>query len=320
MRIGLDVMGGDKAPQVTVQGAVQALHELPSSVHIVLYGDQSAIEKELAELSYPSDRLEIVHAPDVISFNDHPTRALNNKPHSSIAVGFKQLKEHKIDALAGAGNTGAMLVGAMYSVNVIPGIIRPCITGVMPKLDGSTGILLDVGSNADCKPDVLYQWAILGSLYSEFVFQTKNPKVGLLSLGEEEEKGNILTQSAHKLMKGTTDFNFIGNVEGRDLFNDKADVIVTDGFTGNVLLKNAESIYYLLKKRNIQDEYFDRWNYELYGGTPVLGVNGNVIIGHGISNATAIKNMIAHAHQLADAKLPQRIARVLANVTAENNG
>lgn len=316
MKLGIDILGGDKAPEVTVQGAIDAYTELAGSAQLVLIGDEQAIIDLCKQKQFDHTLFGIVHAPDVISYNDHPTRALAAKPNSSIATGFNLLKEGKINSFASAGNTGAMMVGAMYSVGVIPGVQRPCIATVLPKLDGSTGIITDVGTNADCKPEVLYQFAMLASIYYEQVYKKPNPKIGLLSLGEEEEKGNIVTQSAHKLMKGTKDFNFIGNVEGRDFFNDKADVIITDGFTGNVVLKQAESTYYLLKKRGIKDEYFDRFNYELYGGTPILGVNGTVIIGHGISNALAIKNMILHSRDMAQAGIPEKITEVLSKVAA----
>jgi len=318
MKLGIDILGGDKAPAVTVEGAVLAYSQLPAGVTMTLIGDEETILAELNRHSFDPSRVEIVHAPEIISYNDHPTKALASKPNSSIAVGFNLLKQGKISAFSSAGNTGAMMVGAMFSVNCIPGIQRPCITSALPKLDGSIGILMDVGTNPDCKPEILYQYAMLGSIYYAHIHKKPNPKVGLLSIGEEEEKGNLITIATHKLMKGSKDFNFIGNVEGRDFFNDKADVIVTDGFTGNVVLKQAESTYYLLKKRGIKDEYFDRFNYELYGGTPILGINGTVMIGHGISNAIAIKNMIVHSLQVAEARIPEKIAEVLSKVATAN--
>jgi len=196
----------------------------------------------------------------------------------------------------------------MYSVKAISGVIRPCITSIMPKIDnGGVGIVLDVGTNADCRPDVLYQFGILGSIYAEFIYNIENPKVGLLNIGEEEEKGNLNTRAAYEMMKDTEEYNFIGNVEGRDLFGDKVDVIVCDGFTGNVVLKEAEAFYSLIKKRGIKDEYFDRFNYELYGGTPILGVNSNVIIGHGNSSPQAVKNMLLLSRDVAEANLSERI-------------
>ena len=206
-----------------------------------------------------------------------------------------------------------MLVGSMFSVKAINGIQRPAISTILPQEDGSTGILLDVGANADCKPEVLQQFGLLGSLLAEHVYHIASPRVALMNIGEEEEKGNLLSQQAHQLLKNTKEINFIGNVEGRDLFNNKADVIVCDGFTGNVMLKEAESLYTLLKKRGIKDAYFDRFDYENYGGTPVLGVNGNVIIAHGISKSKAIKNMILLAKEVTEAHLAEKIATFFQN-------
>lgn len=307
MKIGIDVLGGDFAPDANIQGAILARKELPKDSVIVLIGDQNQILSGLSVFNGDPSEFEIVHAPDVITMHDHPTRAIPQKPNSSIAVGFDLLASGRINAFASTGNTGAMLVGAMYKINTIPGVIRPCITTSLPCIDGSRSILLDVGSNADCKPDVLHQFAVLGSLYAKSVFGIENPRVGLLNIGEEESKGNLLTLSAYKIMSESDDINFIGNVEGRDLFVSKADVIVCDGFTGNVVLKEAEGIYSLMQKRGIRDEYFDRFNYENYGGTPILGVKGNVIIGHGISNEIAVKNMIIHSYEVAQSGLATRI-------------
>jgi phosphate acyltransferase len=307
MKIGIDILGGDFAPDANISGAVLAKKELPGDVKLVLLGDRDQISSGLLSFNASLGDYEIVHAPDVITMHDHPTRAIPQKPNSSIAVGFDLLSKHEIDAFASTGNTGAMLVGAIYKINTIPGIIRPCITSTLPAIDGSKSILLDVGSNADCKADVLYQFAVLGALYAKKVYGVENPKVALLNIGEEESKGNLLTLAAHKLMAESDDINFIGNIEGRDLFFGKADVIVCDGFTGNVVLKEAEGIYTLMKKRGINDEYFDRFNYENYGGTPILGVKGNVIIGHGISNDIAVKNMILHSYEVAKSGLAKSV-------------
>ncbi len=307
MKIGIDVLGGDFAPDANLEGAVLARKEISSEATIVLIGDQDQILSGLSSLNEDPNNFEIVHAPDVITMEDHPTRAIPQKPNSSIAVGFDLLASKEIQAFASTGNTGAMLVGAMYKIHSIPGIIRPCITSILPCIDGSQSIILDVGTNADCKPDVLAQFAELGSLYSQYVYGVKQPKIGLLNIGEEASKGNLLTQAAHKLLAASDNINFIGNVEGRDLFAGKADVIVCDGFTGNVVLKEAEGIYTLMRKRGIRDEYFDRFNYENYGGTPILGVNGNVVIGHGISNGVAVKNMILHAWEVAKSGLATKI-------------
>jgi glycerol-3-phosphate acyltransferase PlsX len=307
MRIGLDVSGGDFAPEANLDGAILAQRELPDYVKIFLIGDEPVISNWLNSREISSDVFEIVHAPDVITFHDHPTRAIPKKPHSSIAVGFEMLANGRLDVFASTGNTGAMLVGSMYKLNTVPGIIRPCITSTLPAIDGSKTILLDVGSNADCKADVLYQFAVLGALYSKHVHGIENPRVALLNIGEEESKGNLLTLAAFKLLQESDEVNFTGNLEGRDLFMGKADVIVCDGFTGNVVLKEAEGIYTLMRKRGIRDEYFDRFNYENYGGTPILGVKGNVIIGHGISNNIAVKNMILHAFEVSSSGLANKI-------------
>lgn len=306
LNIGLDAMGGDYAPRETVAGAVLAAKQWEGQVEFYLFGRKADIERELS--SYPIQKnIHIVDCPEVIEMGEHPTKALPKKPLSSIMVGFDYLKNKKIDAFAGAGNTGAMIVAAMYTVKPIEGIIRPCITSILPKEEGGVNILLDVGANADCKPDVLYQFAILGSIYAKNVLNIDNPRVGLLNIGEEEEKGNMLTQVAYRLMKNSEDFNFVGNVEGRDLFIDKADVIVCDGFTGNVVLKTAEAFYTLIKKRNLEDDYFKRFNFENYGGTPILGINAPVIVGHGISNASTISNMLNLAKEVAEAGLSEKI-------------
>ena len=310
MKIGIDIMGGDYAPQATVKGACQALSGLDKDCELVLIGPRELIFEELSRCGESPDSFSIVHASEVIEMGDHPTKVFAKKPDSSIAVGFNLLKNNEIDALCSVGNTGAMLVGSMYTVRSIPGVIRPCITTIIPKEDGKVGIILDVGTNADCKPDVLYQFAILGSLYLKFVHKVENPKVGLLNIGEEEGKGNLLTQATHSLMKGSTDFNFIGNIEGRDLFNDKADVLVCDGFTGNVVLKEMEAFYSLYQQRKLKDEFFDRLNYEIYGGTPILGINSNVIIGHGISSPLAIENMLLLAREVVESKLSEQIKGV----------
>jgi glycerol-3-phosphate acyltransferase PlsX len=310
MKIGLDIMGGDYAPANCIDGAVLALDSLPSDVKMVLIGDSEKAKSHLKAIGVAEDKFEFVDATDVIEMGEHPTKALAQKPQSSIAVGFKLLKENDIQCFASAGNTGAMLVGSMFSVKAVPGVIRPCITSILPKENGGFGIVLDVGTNADCKPDVLYQFAILGSIFAKEVYKIDNPKVGLLNIGEEPEKGNLVAQAAHVLMKDSKDFNFIGNVEGLDVFEDKADVIVCEGFTGNVLLKTAEAFYSLIKKRNRSDEFFDKFNYELYGGTPILGVNSNVMIAHGKSTPLAFKNMMVLSKNIVDANLNEKIKTV----------
>lgn len=244
MRIGLDISGGDYAPENCLEGAILALsHSERHNAKICLIGSKSTADSFLKSKGVNLNHFEFIDAPDVIEMAESPTKAFAQKPNSSIAMGFKALKEGKIDAFISAGNTGAMLVGAMFTVKAIPGVIRPCITTLLPKENGGVGLMLDVGTNADCKPDVLYQFGILGSVCARALYKIENPKVGLLNIGEEPEKGNLVAQAAYNLMKDSKDFNFIGNIEGRDLFNDKADVIVCEGFVGNVVLKAAEAFY-----------------------------------------------------------------------------
>ena len=292
MKIGIDIMGGDFAPESAVLGAIEAYKILPAHQNIVLIGNKNLARPFFQSKDFNPDLIEFIHTEEVISMAESPTRAITKKPNSSLALGFELLLQGKIDSFASAGNTGAMLVGCLLSVKSIPGVIRPALTTIVPKLKGGMGLLLDVGVNADCKADSLVQFAILGKIFVEKVYKLQNPRVGLLNIGEEEEKGNMLMQSAFPLMKESELFNFIGNVEGRDLFNDKADIIVCDGFTGNAMLKLAESFYEITMLKGFKDEFFDRCNYEQYGGSPILGVNAPVIVGHGISTAEAIKNMI----------------------------
>ena len=311
MRIGIDIMGGDFAPQKTVHGAILAQKELPKETEIVLFGNKNDILSELTSHHISEDLFEIVDCTEVIDMGEHAVKAFKQKTNSSIAVGFHYLSTGKIDGFASAGNTGAMFVGGFYSVKAISGIIRPCISSVLPKENGSVGVLLDVGANADCKADVLYQFGILGSLFAQYVCGINDPKVGLLNLGEEKTKGNLLTQASYEMMEESKDYNFVGNIESRDIFEEHSDVIVCDGFTGNIVLKEAEAFYNLIKKRGYEDEYFNRFNYENYGGTPILGINKTVIIGHGISNEIAIKNMITLTKDVAEADLATKIKESL---------
>ncbi len=294
MKIGVDAMGGDFAPEAIVLGAIEAQKKF-SDVRLVLIGDKARIEEILIREGVETSTFDIVHTDQVIEMGEHPVKAFSSKPQSSIAIGYKLLMEGEIHGFASAGSTGGMMVGAMYTIKQIPGLLRPAIASPIPVSLDRQAILLDVGLNPDCKPEVLVQYAMVGSVYAKYVLGIENPRVGLLNIGEEEEKGSILTQATYPLLKEAKDLNFIGNIEGHDVFLGKADVIVTDGFTGNVVLKTAESFYELLRKQGIKNEFFEGFNFENIGGTPVLGVNGVVIIGHGISNAKAVKNMIKQA-------------------------
>lgn len=306
MKIGLDIMGGDFAPRATVLGALAAQKALSADQKIVLFGDKDQALLVLSEEGVHPDIFEFVHTTEMIGMGEHGTKSVLQKPNSSISLGFQYLKDGKIDSFASAGNTGAMLVGAIFSVKPVAGVIRPAVATNIPKLKSGFGIMLDVGANADCKPEVLAQFGILGSLYAEHVYHMENPKVALMNIGEEEEKGNVLTQATFPLLQ-KTNLNFVGNIEGRDLFNDKADVIVCDGFTGNVMLKLAETFYILTLKKGFKDEFFDRFNYEQYGGSPILGVNAPVLIGHGISSPEAIKNMVLLSRTMIETQFVDKI-------------
>jgi glycerol-3-phosphate acyltransferase PlsX len=303
MILGLDVMGGDHAPEVTIAGAVASLDALHQDARVALFGPRNVILAELKKHDADPQCFDIVDCPEVITMGESPIRAFSAKPHSSIAVGFKYLKMKKIDAFSGAGSTGVMFVGTMNNVERIPGIIRPCISTVVPKEDGKANLMLDVGLNPDCRVDVMYQFALLGYIYAKHILKIPEPKVGLLNIGEEEKKGSILTQSVYQLLKDAPELNFVGNVEGIDMFTDKADVVVTDGFTGNVVLKQIEAMTAIFVKRGLRDDYIDSFNYENFGGTPILGINAPVFIGHGKSSAKAIKNMILASQEMVCSNL-----------------
>ena len=312
------MMGGDYAPMEAVKG-LKLYFENNEDTHIVVcIGKQQEIASLLSEHGLSNHpRIQVVDAPDVIGFNEHPTKALKEKPKSSIAVGFYLLSTGKIDAFASAGSTGAMMVGAMYTLKTIPGILRPTIPTFIPRLDGSTGLLLDVGLNSDCKPEYLNQFAILGSLYVQNMLNIAAPTVGLLNVGEEEGKGNNLAQSTYPLLKENTHIKFVGNVEGRDFFKSKSDVIVCDGFTGNVILKMAESIYEMAVARKVEkDAFFNSFHYENYGGTPILGIDKPVIIGHGISNDKAFRNIMVQAEKMASSNLCGKIEKEFASLVS----
>lgn len=311
MRIGLDAMGGDYAPKAVVEGAILAQKELSENDKIVLFGRCADILQILADNGVDSSLFEIVDADEVIDMHDKPAKAFAKKPNSSMAVGFKYLKEGKIDSFASAGNTGAMLVGTMYSVGVIKGIMRPCLAALVPKVDGGVTLLTDVGVNPDAKPEMLVQFAILGSVYAKTALGMENPKVGLANIGEEEEKGNAQTQAAHALMKENKSFEFFGNAEPVEIFKNNVDVVVCDGFVGNMLMKHTEALARVFAKRGLVDEYVARFNYEIYGGLPLLGANSIVLIGHGISNAKAIKSMIFQSKNIYETNLIGQLKETL---------
>ncbi|MGF7216667.1 glycerol-3-phosphate acyltransferase PlsX [Spirosoma lacussanchae] len=312
MKIAVDAMGGDFAPEAIVDGVLLAAAELPESVAIVLIGKQAILEPFVYKgTAGARARIELVNADDVIEMSEHPTKALSQKPNSSIGVGFKLLKDKQVQAFCSAGNTGAMHVGALFSIKAIEGVLRPCIAGFVPQITGGHAVILDIGANADCKPEMLAQFGEIGSLYAQHTFGIDRPRVALMNIGHEEQKGSLVAQAAHQLLKDNRRINFIGNMEGGDFFAGKTDVIVTDGFTGNTMFKLGESFYSMAARRGISDEFIDKTNYESVGGSPILGVNGNVIIAHGISSPLAIKNMIGLAIRQVESDAYTKIAQAL---------
>ncbi|MBR9860571.1 phosphate acyltransferase PlsX [bacterium] len=304
MRIGIDAMGGDYAPEECIKGVLAEAAESKEDT-FVIYGEQAALDPYLSDLE--SAGIEVVFCGPSIGMSEHATKAVAGKKDASINVGIHQLSENKIDAFAGAGNTGAMMVSSLFNIKTINQIERPALTTVIPQRSGQTGVLLDVGANADVKPETLVRFAVLGSVYAKAVYDIEEPRVGLLSIGEEKEKGNILTQSAYPLLEANQQIKFIGNIEGRLLFNDVADVVVCDGFTGNIVVKTCEGFFYNLLKRGVQDEFLNRFNFEHYGGSAILGIKKPVIVGHGISKEPTFRNMIKLSKNVVTSNLISKI-------------
>lgn len=305
MVIGIDMMGGDYAPQQTLLGVDLFLAETTPGIELRLIGDTEMMRKHYSAVP---PAVSLVYASEVIDMHEPPTKALRDKPNSSMNVGLQMLANGEIDAFISAGNTGAMMVGVFYTIKAIEGVLRPTISTVIPKVQGGYGLILDVGMQADCKAENLLQNAILGSIYAQNILEIDNPTVALINIGEEEGKGNLLAQAAYQLLKENKLINFIGNIEGREVLNGKADVMVCDGFTGNIILKLGESIYDIAHSRNLhEDDYFKRFNFETYGGTPILGIDKPVIVGHGISTSRAFKNMILLASKMIETKLLEKM-------------
>jgi phosphate acyltransferase len=310
MRIGIDVMGGDFYPQAPVAGAVQARALWGHDVQLVLIGDAEVIRAELVRQQQAESDYEVVHTTEIIGMDEHPAKAFTSKTDSSIHVGIRLHKEKKLDAFISAGNTGAMLVGSVLGLGNIEGVLRPTIGALYPN-KGGYSMICDVGANADCKPEHLSQFALLGSLYMREVKGINKPRVALLNVGEEKSKGSQLAQAAYELLEKNTAIHYIGNAEGRDLNAGKADVYVCDGYTGNIVLKFAESFYDIFHERFPQDDLVGSFNFERYGGLPVLGVKGVSIIGHGISTPAAFLEMIRCARDVVHSGLIQKFEKAL---------
>lgn len=311
IRIGLDVMGGDFAPDAAVKGAIMALDAVSKESRIVLYGDEKRIREVLAKENCPTERFDIVATSQVIDMSDHPVRAFQQRPDSSIVVGFKQLAAEQIDGFASAGSTGAMMVGATQVIKVIEGVIRPTIATVIPTITGKPVMILDIGINVDCRPDVLEQYALIGSIYAKSVLEIENPRIALLNIGVESSKGDMQTKSTHELLQvghDTNRYNFVGNIEASHIFTSQiADVVVCDGFVGNIVLKLAEGLYSINASTGSTNHFWEGLNYENIGGTPVLGINAPTIIGHGKSTPLAIKNMILSTEHAIQSKLVEKL-------------
>jgi glycerol-3-phosphate acyltransferase PlsX len=327
MRIALDALGSDRAPAVEVEGAVGALRELDGDFRIVLVGDRERIETELERYpGVPRERVEIVHAPQRIEMGESPAQAIRRKNGSSIVVGLNLLKRGEVDAFISAGSTGAVMAGSLVLLRPLPGVDRPAIGTVLPTAKGHT-LLIDAGANVDTRPHHLLQFAHLGTIYAQDLMGIAEPRVGLLNIGEEPEKGDELAVEAHRLLTGSDRLRFVGNVEGRDVIHGVCDVLVCDGFVGNVLLKFYESvagfIVGLLRKETEAAgveldlrRIFRSLDYTEYGGAPLLGVNGVTIICHGGSPPRAVRNAIRVAVQAVERTMVSHIERQLSRLAA----
>ncbi len=321
--IAVDAMGSDSAPESEVEGALLAAEEFGAKV--LLVGREEVLRSELSKHFPARGQVEIVHAEDVVTMEDNPARAARSKRRSSIHTGAQLVREGRAAGLVSAGNTGAVMATALQVMGRIPGVYRPAVAQIFPTSQGGRTLLLDVGANVECTPSMLVQFAVMGDVYTRVLFDCDRPRIGLLSIGEEERKGNELTKEATPLLKNQA-FHFIGNVEGRDLYSGKADVIVCDGFVGNVALKVSEGLVKTIKTiliksleatvmrqigyglaRGAFDEFQSRVDYEEYGGAPMLGVRGGVIICHGRSTRQAIKNAIRMAIQFETGGLSRKI-------------
>jgi len=329
LRIALDAMGGDNAPRNEIEGAIAALRFANNRFEVAVVGQERLLKSEISRHNIGSLNLTIVHADDVVTMNDAPAAILRTKPKSSIVRALELHSERVVDAFVSGGNTGAVMAASTLLLGRIPGVSRPTIGSNFPNETGVC-IVLDVGASVDCKPHHLYEFAVMGSIYAAQIFNCEHPKVGLLSVGEEDAKGNEVSLAALELLRNSN-LNFIGNVEGRDILKGKAEVIVCDGFTGNIVLKFAESVPSLLKKRikdyanqslpkKIMAALISRplkkilggdMDYQQHGGVPLLGVNGVTIIGHGRSTPLAFRNMILRAEEMALKKVNERIANAL---------
>lgn len=326
MKIAIDAMGGDYAPEEIVKGAVLSLEE--RSLEIILLGNVEKIKEELTKYKFKKDNLSIINCKESIDTGEFPLSALRTKKDSSILVGMNLLKNNRANAFISAGNSGAVMAAALLELGCISKIRRPAIASVLPAVEGKV-IILDVGANVDCKPEHLLQFALIGSKYAKYVLNIKNPKIGLLNIGEEKSKGNRFTQNAYSILNNANNINFVGNIEGKDIFKGIVNVIVCDGFTGNILLKSSEGLAKMIlteiNKRVISQlpqnqemdklkQYFmelvKRTDYTEYGGLPLLGLNGLCFICHGRSKSKTIKNAIINATNFVNSNILEHLKEI----------
>jgi len=300
VRIGIDIRGGDHAPSAVLEGIKKVANQLGQKTQLHLYG----LEQDFADLSE-----DFVFHPctDAIAMDEHPVRAMQQKPNSTLLRGMQDLASAKIDSFASAGHSGALMVAAMQMLGLYDGLSRPAVVSIFPKLNGGRTVVLDVGINVDAKDEQFLEFARLGKAYAQSVLSLNSPKVALLNTGSEASKGNLQYQRVYKLLQ-EQEPSFVGNAEARDLFSLEADVLVCDGFTGNMLLKQTESFFSLSRELGLKNEFLELLNYESYGASPILGVKGKVLLAHGASGPEAIKNMILSAESFASANFAEQIS------------
>ena len=303
VKLGIDLMGGDMAPSVVMEGLNLVWSSLKEDTSIALYGTAEALD-----LVPDNPKLEKIVCSDYIAMDEHPVKALQQKKDSTLVRAFADAAAQKISAVASAGHSGAIMVGAMQILGLVDGISRPVVVSVFPKANEHPLVVLDVGINVDCKAEQFLEFAHIGSVYAEKVLGINNPTVSLLNTGTEKSKGNMLYQKAHSLLAEQETINFAGNLEPRDLFDNESDVLLCDGFTGNIVLKQVESFYSLSQKLGLEHSFLQQLNYENHGGSPILGVKGNVILAHGASGPQAIKNMILSAESIALANFVRQLS------------
>jgi phosphate acyltransferase len=307
MRIGIDIMGGDFWPQAPIEGALLAHQTFGDAVTLVLVGDEEIIRQSLIDRGADPGKFEIIHTTEHVGMEESPTKGIASKPRASINLGIGAVKTGQLDGFVSAGNTGAMLVASVMGLGRIPGVSRPTLAVLFPNHRGELALLCDVGANVDSKPEHIYHYGLLGSIFMEAVRKIERPRVALINVGEEDSKGPADVKAAHQLLRASDRLYFTGNVEGRDIYHAKADVYVCDGYTGNIVLKFAESMYDVLHERFPGEPFVENFNFENYGGVPILGIRGISIIGHGISNGKAIASMVNSAVEAVQSGLVAKI-------------